>query len=59
LRVIEHQLGKPTEQTGLDQTFDPRSMTSEQRRAAIARMVEEHPGLAALIPRTSGVRGES
>jgi hypothetical protein len=51
--VFEHQLGKPDEQPEPDQTIDARSLTPEQRRAAIARMVEEHPGLAALIPRTS------
>jgi hypothetical protein len=54
-RVVEHQLGKPEKQTELAQTLDVRAMTPEQRRAAIARMVEEHPGLAALIPQTAGV----
>jgi hypothetical protein len=33
-------------------------MTTEQRQAAIARLVEEHPGLAALIPRTAVVDPE-
>jgi hypothetical protein len=33
-------------------------MTPQQRQAAIARMVKEHPGLAALIPRAAGVRAE-
>jgi hypothetical protein len=33
-------------------------MTPEQRRQAIAAMVEAHPGLSALIPRASGVRQE-
>jgi hypothetical protein len=41
--VVEHQLGKPAEQSELEQTLDVRSMTPEERRAAIARMVEEHP----------------
>jgi hypothetical protein len=27
-------------------------MTPAQRKAAIAQMLEKHPGLAALIPRT-------
>jgi hypothetical protein len=57
LRVVEHQLGKPAEQAEL-QTIDARSMTPEQRRAAIARMAVEHPGFAALIPRMGGVRSE-
>jgi hypothetical protein len=30
-------------------------MTPEQRQAAIAEMLEKHPGLAALVPRTLGV----
>jgi hypothetical protein len=31
-------------------------MTSEQRKAAIAEMLEKHPGLAALIPFANGSR---
>jgi hypothetical protein len=31
-------------------------MTSAQRQAAIARMLEKHPNLAALIPRANGPR---
>jgi hypothetical protein len=57
-RVVEHQLGKPAEQTELRQTMHVRAMTPEQRKAAIARMVEEHLGLAALIPRTRAVHPE-
>jgi hypothetical protein len=57
LRMVENQLGKPDDQPEL-QTLDARAMTSEQRQAAIARMVEEHPGLAALIPRAAGARAE-
>jgi hypothetical protein len=33
-------------------------MRPQQRQAAIARLVEEHPGSAALILRTAGVRAE-
>jgi hypothetical protein len=33
-------------------------MTPSQRKAAIAAMVEAHPGLAALIPRTPRVSPE-
>jgi hypothetical protein len=44
LRVVEHQFGTPAEQTDL-QMLDARA--PEQRQAVIARMVEEHPGLAA------------
>jgi hypothetical protein len=40
-------------QIELSESLDARQMTPEQRKQAIARMVEEHPGLAALIPRTS------
>jgi hypothetical protein len=40
------------------QTFDVRAMTPELRQAAIARTVEAHPGLAALTPRSPGVRAE-
>jgi hypothetical protein len=58
LRVIEHELGKPDEQTELQQTLDPKSMTSEQRKQAIAAMVTAHPGLAALIPRAPAVHAE-
>jgi hypothetical protein len=58
LWVFEDQFGRPgepAEQPGL-QTIDARQMTLEQRQAAIARMVEEHSGLAALIPARSKVR---
>jgi hypothetical protein len=55
LRVVEHQLGKPAEQTD-PQMLDARAMTAEQRKQAIAAMVEAHPGLAALMPRTSDVQ---
>jgi hypothetical protein len=57
LRVVEHQLGKPAEQTDLP-TIDARAMTPEQRQAAIAKLLEEHPGLAALLPRTNGSHPE-
>jgi hypothetical protein len=57
LRVVEHQLGKPAEQTDM-QTIDARAMTPEQRKAAIARLVEAHPGLAALRPRAPGAHAE-
>jgi hypothetical protein len=36
----------------MTETLNARSMTPEQRQAAIAEMLEKHPGLAALIPRT-------
>jgi hypothetical protein len=42
-------------QTELTETIDARAITPEQRQATIARMVEKHPGLAALIPRAAGV----
>jgi hypothetical protein len=42
--------------TNGSETIDVRAMTQEQNRAAIARMVEEHPDLAALIPRTAGAQ---
>jgi hypothetical protein len=48
----------PAEQPELGQTIDVRAMTPEQRKAAIAAMVEQHPGLAALIPRSPGARPE-
>jgi hypothetical protein len=57
LRVVEHQLGKPAEQIEL-QTLDARAMTSEQRQAAISKLLAEHPGLAALLPRTNGLHPE-
>jgi hypothetical protein len=38
--------------------LDARAMTPEQRKQAIVATVEAHPGLAALIPRTAGVRAE-
>jgi hypothetical protein len=58
LRVVEHQLGRPKEHAEPAQTIDVCAMTPEQRKTAIARMVEEHPGLAALIPRAPGVCAE-
>jgi hypothetical protein len=30
--------------------FDARSMTREQLQAAIAELLEKHPGVAALVP---------
>jgi hypothetical protein len=60
LRLFEHAFGRPAEpaeQVDL-QTIDVRAMTSAQRETAIARMLEEHPGLAALIPHSPGVGAE-
>jgi hypothetical protein len=49
--------GKPVERVEqITEGFDARSMTPEQRRAAIAEILEKHPGLAALIPRTANVQ---
>jgi hypothetical protein len=36
----------------------PDFLSPEQRKQAISAMVEAHPGLAALIPRASGVRAD-
>ena len=54
-RIFDHAFGRSgdaTEEPELQQTIDPRAMTPEQRKAAIAEMLDKHPGLAALIPRT-------
>jgi hypothetical protein len=52
--VFEHQYGRPSEtaEPDVEPIFDARAMTSEQRQAAIAELLESHPGLAALVPRT-------
>jgi hypothetical protein len=50
--------GELSEQPEL-QTFDVRAMSPAQRQTAIAKMVEEHPGLAALVPRAHRVHPES
>jgi hypothetical protein len=60
LRIFEHAFGRPGEPGQKDEleTIDVRAMTSAQRQAAIARMLEEHPGLAALVPLTNGLHPE-
>jgi hypothetical protein len=39
----------------VDERIDVRALTPEQRQALMARVLEDHPGLAALIPRTAHV----
>jgi hypothetical protein len=60
LRIFEHAFDRPGESGEEEEleTIDVRAMTSAQRQAAIARMLAEHPGLAALIPRTNGLHPE-
>jgi hypothetical protein len=58
LRIFDHAFGRPGELADQSEspTFDVRSMAPEQGRAAIAEMLDKHPGLAALVPRTAGVQ---
>jgi hypothetical protein len=38
-----------------DETVNVRNMTPEQRHALMARVLDDHPGLAALMPRAMHV----
>jgi hypothetical protein len=51
LRVFEHEFGRPGEMSEPEPEaiFDARAMTPEQRKAAIAELLEKHPGLAVLV----------
>jgi hypothetical protein len=54
--LITRVHGRPVERVETrDETVNVRAMTPEQRQALMARVLEDHPGLAALIPRTTRV----
>jgi len=58
--LLTRVYGKPVERhEDVTQALDAASMTAEQRQAAIAEMLDKHPGLAALIPRTPAVHPDA
>jgi hypothetical protein len=52
--LITRVHGRPVERVETrDETVNVRNMSPEQRHALMARVLDDHPGLAALIPRTA------
>jgi hypothetical protein len=50
--LITRVHGRPVERVQTrDGTVNVRNMNPEQRQALMARVLEDHPGLAALVPR--------
>jgi hypothetical protein len=50
--LITRVHGRPAKRVEqVDERIDVRALTPDQRQALMARVLEDHPGLAALVPR--------
>lgn len=55
--LITRVHGKPVERVDVQAgTVDVAALSPDQRRALMARVLEDHPGLAELVPRTADVQ---
>ena len=57
--LLTRVYGRPVERVEQVESVDVRSMTPEQRRALMARVLDENPGLAELVPRTARVQPDA